>query len=457
MVLLAGCIRFQPRPLSPTETAAALEGRSLTNLPFKAFLETNLQHELTPWPPRNWDFQMLTLAAFYYHPSLEVARAEWRVAQGGITTAKGRPNPSVSVTPAYDYGIANNFSPWLPLITFDVPIETAGKRKRRTEQAEHLSESARLNIATTAWDVRSALRKSLLDLAAARQRAELLQRQVSLQREIGQRLERELQAGAIATAEVAGARVALARLSMDLADAQSQLAEARARVAESVGVPVAALAGVSLVFDLSATPSADEMTSAEARRIALQSRSDILSALADYAASQSALQLETAKQYPDLHLSPGYSWNQGSEGDSQWQLGATVELPLLNRNQGPIAEAEARRAASAAKFVALQARVIGEIERAVAGYKASRTNLVALQSLAAAQKTLHDNTQAQFKVGAVDQLELLAAELEFNTAGLAELDARAKLQIAFGALEDALQRPIDLPEHIFRSERTDAR
>lgn len=457
LLAAAGCVRFQPRPLSPTETAAALEGRSLANAAFRSFLETNLQHEVTPWPVRDWNLEMLTLAAFYYHPSLDVARADWQVALGGIKTAAGRLNPSVSVTPAYDYGILNNYSPWLPLITFDVPIETAGKRRRRSEQAQHLSDSARFNIATTAWEVRSRLRTCLLEFVATRQRAQLLQRQVALQRDVSERLARQLQAGAIATAEISAARVAFAKLSVDLADAQSQLAEGRARVAEAVGLPLAALEGVTLSFDLSAIPSAESMTSAEARRTALQSRSDVLGALADYAASQSALQLEIAKQYPDLHLSPGYSWNQGSEGDSQWQLGATVELPLLNRNQGPIAEAEARRAASAARFVALQAKVIGEIDRVVAAYEASRKNLAALQSLAAAQKTLNDNTQAQFQAGAADRLDLLASELELETASLGELDATAKLQLALGALEDALQRPLELPKAIFRSARTDAR
>ena len=39
---------------------------------------------------------MLTLAAFYYHPSLDVARADWREAAGGIVTAAERPNPTVT-------------------------------------------------------------------------------------------------------------------------------------------------------------------------------------------------------------------------------------------------------------------------------------------------------------------------------------------------------------------------
>ena len=43
-------------------------------------------------------------------------------------------------------------------LTSDLPLETAGKRGHRIEAAGHLSESARLNIATVAWQVRSTLR-----------------------------------------------------------------------------------------------------------------------------------------------------------------------------------------------------------------------------------------------------------------------------------------------------------
>jgi len=450
-------VRFQPQPLSAAQSAAALEQRSLTNGALKVFLETNLHHDLTSWPIKDWDLDLLTLAAFYYHPSLEVARAHWQVAQGGITTAKGRPNPTLSVVPGYDNQVPNNPSPWMMLATVDVPFETAGKRKRRTEQAEHLSESARLDIATTAWQVRSGVRTSLLDYVAARRRTELLQKQVDLEHEIGDRLERQLQAGAVATAEVTAARVALAKLSADLADARRQSAGARASVAEAVGLPAAALASVSLNFDVSNLPSASSLTSAEARRTALQSRTDILGALADYAASQSALQLEVARQYPDLHLGPGYGWNQGNAGDNQWQLGASVELPVLNRNQGPIAEAQARRAETAARFVALQAKVIAQIDRAVAGYEAGRSNLTALQSLTAETRKLHDNTEAQFEAGAADRLELLGTELDFETAQLGELEAQARLQQALGELEDAIRQPIEFPDSIYKTQQTNAR
>ena len=144
-----------------------------------------------------------------------------------------------------------------------------------------------------------------------------------------------------------------------------------------------------------------------------------------------------------MHLSPGYTFNAGSAGDSQWELGLTVELPMLNRNQGPIAEAEARRATVASRFIALQAQVIGEIDRVVAVYGASRTNMDALHRLVSAQKAQSKTVEAQFKAGELEQLDVRRAEFELIAAQLAEHEAQMKLQQAAGALEDAVQRPLD--------------
>src|SRR3954447_2549591 len=100
---LAGCARFEPRPILPAESASCLEARSLVDPAFKAFLQKNLQKEFTDWPQTNWDFEGLSLAALYYHPSLDVARAQWNVARGGEVTAGERPNPTISAVPGYDF------------------------------------------------------------------------------------------------------------------------------------------------------------------------------------------------------------------------------------------------------------------------------------------------------------------------------------------------------------------
>ena len=123
LALVAGCARFEPRPLSPADTAAQLEGRALDTPELKSFLERNLHHDVANWPLQSWDFETLALAAFYYHPSLDVARAQWAVAQGGEKTAAQRPNPTLNITPGYNSSTPVP-SPWFPLTMLDLTLET---------------------------------------------------------------------------------------------------------------------------------------------------------------------------------------------------------------------------------------------------------------------------------------------------------------------------------------------
>jgi outer membrane protein, heavy metal efflux system len=439
--LLAGCARYQPAPVSATDSAATLETRSLADAGLKDFVTRHSAPPPAQWPLRSWDLQALTLAAFYFHPSLDVARAQWGVAQAAVKTAGGRPNPVVSAVPGYTMNPAAGVSPWIPLVSLDIPITTAGKRGHRVAQAQNLAEAARLSIASAAWQVRSNLRTALLDYAAARQRAALLQRQLELQQQIVGLLEQRLQAGAVARQELTLPRLALARTGVELADAQRQAAEARVRVAAALGLPAQGIAGAEFEFPIA--PSAEgapELTTAAARQQALRGRPDILSALAEYAASESALQLELAKQYPDIHLNPGYQFDQG---EHKWSVGLSVELPVLNQNQGPIAEARARRQESAARFLALQARVIADIDRALA-VRASALEQVERQGrLTQLAREQSAAAEVLFQAGAADKLELTSAQLEAGASDLARLEAQIKAEQALAQLEDALQRPLE--------------
>jgi outer membrane protein TolC len=442
IIAVAGCAQFQPQPLAPAQAAAQFDARRLDDSGLKNFLAQNLGHEPQGWPLDKWDLHSLTLAAFYFHPDLEVARAQWRVAQAGALTAGARPNPSVSFSPGYDTQIPGNYSPWLIPVTLDIPIETAGKRGKRIAEAEKLAESARWSFVTAAWQVRSNVRNAWLDFQMSGRRAALLQKQFAAQTEIVKLLQQRLDAGAIARPELTTAQIALNKSQLDLSAAQARRADARSRLAQALGIGLAALDDVKLAEDFSAA-APDTLTSTEARSVALRSRADILGALADYAAAEADLRLQIAKQYPDLHLGPAYAWNSGNAGDSQWSLGATLELPILDQNQGPIAEAEARRKLAAAKFVALQAQVIGAIDRAVAGLQAARQQLQTGATVIAAAEAQQGSVAAQVQAGAAERLDLSSAEMELNTGRLAQLDGEAQLQSAIGALEDALQSPAD--------------
>ena len=312
-----------------------------------------------------------------------------------------------------------------------------------------MSEAARLNLITAVWQVRSHARLSVLENAATEQRVALLKAQVALREDLAGRLELQFQAGAISALERNVARLALLRTRADLADAERLLAEAQPHLASALGLPVTGLENTRIQFDLTAAPKIEDLSSNAAREWALRGRADVLTALADYAASQSLLQLEIARQYPDIRLAPGYSWNAGSTGEHDWQLGVTVELPVLNQHHGAIAEASARREATAARFRALQTQVINEVDTAVASFRANLANLNAVNSLVASQSAQRALVQQELQAGAVDRLDLLTADLELNAAAVTQLDAFVRLQQAVGALEDAVQRPTPLPASLF--------
>ena len=176
-----------------------------------------------------------------------------------------------------------------------------------------------------------------------------------------------------------------------------------------------------------------------ARRQALLNRADVLAALFRYAASEAALRLEVAKQYPDVHLNPGYEYDQG---DNKWGVGLSLELPVLNQNQGPIAEAEARRTESAARFNALQARVVAEMERGLAGYRAALEKSATADSLLANLEKQERLLRGRLEAGEVTRGDVIAGQVELAAARLARADAVARAQQALGQLEEALQSPV---------------
>lgn len=441
---LVGCAHFEDKPLVPARTAEALESRSLAETGLRDFVSTNLGRNFPAWPPSEWDLDQLTLAAIYFHPNLDVARAQWAVAQAGVKTAGGRPNPSVSVTPEYNVNAASGVSPWAPAISFDVPLETAGKRRHRLTRAAHLAEAARLQVFNQVWQTRAQLRTALTDYSALTSRLASLRSRVELQEQIVVLLEQRRAAGAISANEVATARIALSKWRTELTAAQSRLDQARAAIAAAVGLSVKSLAGFEFRVDLDAeTPAARITDVTELRRVALQQRADIRVSLAEYASSQAALQLEIAKQWPDVHLNPGYQWDQG---ESKWSLGLSIELPVLNQNQGPIAEAAARRVEAAARFTAFQAKVIAELDRAEAGWRSAQEQLRQTGEILTAQRQQVSRLEAAQAAGGADRLDIAATRLEVVAVELLRQEALVQLAQAVNDLEAGLQRPIDFLE-----------
>lgn len=446
VVLAAGCVRYHPKPIEASRSLADFETRRLDSPDLKSFLQNKAG--IKEWPPRGWDLRALTLAAYYYSPDLDIARARWAAAKAGRITAGESPNPTISGLLGYNStSPVSEVSPWIPEVSLEIPIETAGKRGFRILQARQLSEAARLNIISAAWDVRSRLRQALLDFYAAGEAEKLFSQQLSIQEDSVRILEAQLNVGAVSAFDVTQARIARDNSRLAAVDAANERAAARIRLAAVLGVPTKALDGLNLLFE-GLTLAMVDLPSNEVQRRALVSRSDILAALAEYEAAQAALRVEIAKQYPDLSLGPGYQLDQT---DNKWTLGLSLILPLLNQNKGPIAEAEARRAEIAAQFLALQARVIAEVESAVRAARAAADKAGTADALLANLKKQEAAARARFDVGEISRLELLGIEQEIAAGALARLEALVKAQQAAAGLESAMQSPLDLKDWVLET------
>jgi outer membrane protein, heavy metal efflux system len=433
--LLAGCAvqRYTPAPIVASTTASRFESRSLADTGLRFFEERNLGHPVSPWPPKSWDLQTLSLAALYFNPALDLARARLATAEGAIVTARARPNPTFDLVPGVP-------SPYLLTQDFLFLIESAGKQGRRVQIAQNLDEAAQFDLADSAWTVVMGARLALLNYLVASRNLELLRSEEKVREDQVAILEQVLFVGEITRVDVDLARIELSKTQVASRTAEGQVADAKAALAGAIGIPAAGLDGAEFSWSDMDTPPAPESLSADqVQRDAVLNRLDIRRLLAQYAAAEAAVHSEIAKQYPSFNIGPGYTYE---ERNSFFTVGFSMSLPIFNRNQGPIAEAEGHRKEAAAAFLQTQAQVITRSERSLAVYTAELKGVAEAQSLYQLQETQLQIVQQRIRAGADYRLSLDAVQIQLSILARARLDALARTQRALGDLEDAVQRPL---------------
>lgn len=438
-VVSVGCVHYQPQPITAEATLEDFQARRLDAPDISEFLVDRVG--VDTWPPPVWDLGTLTLAALYYSPDLDVARARWGVIEAGTITAGARPDPSLAASIGYD-STSKMIRPWIPEVVLSLPVETAGKRGLRVSRARALSQAAQLDVLQTAWAVRGRLSRAFVDLFQAQEMEAELARLHEVQLQSVALLEAQLDAGAISANELSQARIDAGRTRLAALEAAHKRRRARVDLASAVGVPSAAFEGIEISFDgldhLTTEPPTDEI-----RRQALVHRADILSGLAAYEAAQNTLQLEIAKQYPDLDIGAGYQLDQVV---NKWTLGLNVILPIFNRNKGPIAEAEAARTAAAAQFLALQSRVLAEVDGAAVSYRSAVETVAEAEAMLGRLEQREASIRKAYGLGAISKLEVLGAGIEVAAGRLARIESLASAQQAAGELENAVQNPLDMTD-----------
>ena len=437
---VTACATYEPRPLAPAQTRATLEARSLLDPDVTAALATLLPRAQAEPSPAGWGRVELLVAASVLNPALAEARAHIAEAAAAVETAREIPNPTVGLGSEYDVSQAAE-SPWLWSVSTNMLLETALVRRLRTDIASAGVRAARLEYAESLWSARRDVRASLLGVLLAQKRIALLTEATRDRERLSTLVTERVAAGEAAPTDRLQADLERTRGQSALAEARREEEDARAQLAALIGVPRAVLDAVELRWDGlddPPVPAADALASL--REQALLSRPDLERAVVDYESRELELRLQVRAQYPQLSVGPGYTWDHGIRKAT---LGLSFALPVFNRNEGPIAEAEARRATAGEHLVAVQAQVLNEIDAACTSYARALDTLRRTEEQQAAAQTIAVTTERAVALGAEDTPTLLTARLGAGTEALARLDALGRAQSALGQLEDALRTPLE--------------
>ncbi len=443
---LSGCalIPYTPKPIEPKQVTDKIVNKDPLSAEFKAFCIAQGYPE-NKLPFASWGIEELTLSALYHHTRLDLAKAQLGVAKAAIESAGIKTSPNLGAHVARSNRANGDINPFSYSLNVDIPIETTTKRAIRIEEAQHLAEVARLDVAETGWSLRRSLKQDWLNYHEHQAQTTLLESTAKHYDKLAELVSKRVQHGLASSIELAPILAQQSKARTQLSQAASRKDLLITTMATDAGltkekfqqIPIAQLeldSALDKINEFFASPSSNQLQSD-----ALLNRIDIRRSLAKYAAAESKIKLEVAKQTPDISISPGFLFEFG---DKIWSLGFSSLLNLLNKNPALIHQAERLREVEGAQFEAIQAQVISDVAHAQEQLDAAKQMLARAhrqknQLIAALQ-----NYQKQFDAGQMDKLEFTQAQLQYS-ANLGELmTAQFNLLRAAEQLENSLQNDL---------------
>lgn len=384
----------------------------------------------------------MRLAALYFHPDEQVARAGVELAKADLRVARQWPNPRLQFGLKYQATQAAAVaSPWTLGAAIGLLLWSHAQRQAQQQRAAAALRAAQAMLRASAWDVRGRVDGAFVDCWLAA-------RDVVLQRRI-ERLERlrlrlltaREQQGWASPWQVEMQRRALQRQQRALLAARATADAARLGLAAAVGVPGAALRAQALDFSGFDNPAPRRfaLPAASLTQTALRQRADVLAAWQRVRQARAELQRQISlRDGAPARVAPGVERDQGA---NDLTLAANVPLPLFQHHEGQIDAARARQALAQARLRRVQAVVASQIEQARAALRAANR----ARRLARAQWTRArhawlgaDTPRAR---AWIDPLQLAVVQQQWLLAQRDMLGARARQWQALARLDDALQAP----------------
>ena len=378
-------------------------------------------------------------AALKGNPELAVTSFELTAAAARVTQAGLRPNPEVSVESAnfFGTGAAKGVQMLETTLSLSQVIEMGGKRNYRVAAATLDGELAAISRQTQQLDVLAEATQRFIDVVMAQEQVTLAQRATELAQNTLNAIDARVEAARTPEAERSRARIALTRAQIEQQGAQTELESARHALSASWGSmePTFTTARADL-YTLEPVAALTTLMSQ------VQRNPYVLSFATTARLRDAEIKLARAQARPNLNFSVGVR-HFNDTGNGALVAGFSMPLPIYDKNQGAIREAEVRReqtqAQSQAALLNTQATLYGLYQQ----LQTAQTQLMTLRSDAIPQaEAALSQTQVGYERGRFSYLELAAAQQDLLGLQSAAITAAADYHRLLAEIERLTGEPL---------------
>jgi len=363
--------------------------------------------------PETLELDQAIEMALSSHGDLEAAGAAIEARAGSTLQAGALPYPVLNFqTENWRFHGAPAFRPSQDLDVFawvDVPVETAGKRKRRVQLAEADQRVAEFTRQLVAWRIRQRVKRAYWKAMAAVSDVEMLSRSRDTLQRLEEYHEAQVRMGSMAEVDLIKVRVEVGRAALALSGAEMEVRRGKIALLEAMGIPE-----MNTGFEVR-QPEAqpvkvawnEDRVALRAVETALMHRPESLIGRARVERARADLALQRSLDRPDLRPFLGY---KRTAGFNTLMGGFSISLPVGGQNKGGIQEALAEVRGREAALRAVEARIGAEVVAAVAKVQRSRELLREMETgMLDHARATYRIANAAYQEGGVELLEVLDA------------------------------------------------
>lgn len=374
------------------------------------------------------------------NPRIAAADRTIGMADGRREQANALPNPTLGVeVDNFASGQSGAVQGAETTLQLSQLIELGGKRDARVQAALGDYDAARWEREAARLELLSETTIAFVEALSVQRRIQLLDRQAAALEKLVPLMQRRVEAGASSPAEVSRTQAAVGLARLERERARTALAVARRELAALMGMDRPDFAAVSGDFGRISRPAP-----LDAAIKAIEDNPQLMRWTAVRARRDAELLSARLKAVPDVTASVAWRY-YAQTSDNALRLGASMPIPVLDRNRGGIREAQeaaqrtdAERSQNRLTLIA----VVGKAHDSANG-ALQQVDLLRRTVLPAARSALA-TIEAGHGQGRFTLLEILDAYRTVADAEVMEHEALASFHTAVATIEGLIGSPLNL-------------